>query len=953
MAERALATAFVNIVPGTKDFETLLKAQLSGKADAAGVIAGNNLGSSMGKSFASKIKGALGPALATIGTTFALYKGVDFLKDSVRSASDFNEQGAAVGQVFGKAAGDIQKFAESGAGALGQSKTQVLEAAKSFGIYGKAAGYTGQKNAEFSKTMVQLATDLASFNNTSVDDAIQALGAGLRGENEPLRRYGVLLDDASLKAAYFAATGKKVTGTLTPQQKVLAAQASIMKQTATQQGDFARTSDGLANSQRILQASMENLKITAGTALTPAFAALAQALIPVAEQLGPVLGETFAKLTPVFTSLAGVLPKLLTSLMPLFPVLADLVGIVGEIAVALMPTFVEVVQALMPVVKALVPPLLAVVRALLPLLPVFAQLVVAITPIITALLPPLAQLIKALVPIITLLVGVISAIAVPIFKVLASVIAVVIGWVAQAVTWFLKMGTKIASGIATAGKAVGEWFAGLPKLIGDFFSNAGTWLVQAGKNVLDGLVKGFKDGVGAVGKAIGDVAGSVISNFKRILGIASPSKVFKEFGKNILQGLSKGLQSGEADKISAQMEKVSKFITNALADKKISKAIASSARGVVKKYSGALQGLASQREAVIEELKTATDELKSKIDERLNYVSNIAQKFGSSLTILRKSVDQLQIMDAQDSVVAAQKELTDATSEFGASSREATRAALKLAKAQQELDGLQNGTTAAGVMSQLRDRIAANKQLTALMAKLQSMGISGELYQQILESGSLELAQSIIDGGSAAITELNALAAEANATALKLAQDAGDILFNKGIEVAQGVVDGLKAKEADILAQIKKWSDAFVSAISAAIQGLEIPAAPDAGSGSGSKAPATKKPATKTPAKTPAKAPATKTVAKAVTSAATAAARAAVGKGIPKFAAGGFVSKPTVGLIGEAGPEVVTPLKDFERMMGSTSSAQTVNYYAAPNQSLDAEQALFQAIKRAKVIASW
>lgn len=75
---------------------------------------------------------------------------------------------------------------------------------------------------------------------------------------------------------------------------------------------------------------------------------------------------------------------------------------------------------------------------------------------------------------------------------------------------------------------------------------------------------------------------------------------------------------------------------------------------------------------------------------------------------------------------------------------------------------------------------------------------------------------------------------------------------------------------------------------------------------------------------------------------------------IPKLAKGGFVNSPTTALIGEAGPEVVTPLKDFERMMGIGDGAgKTINYYAAPNQSIDSEQALFTAIKRAKVVASW
>lgn len=75
---------------------------------------------------------------------------------------------------------------------------------------------------------------------------------------------------------------------------------------------------------------------------------------------------------------------------------------------------------------------------------------------------------------------------------------------------------------------------------------------------------------------------------------------------------------------------------------------------------------------------------------------------------------------------------------------------------------------------------------------------------------------------------------------------------------------------------------------------------------------------------------------------------------LPRLAEGGYVDQPTTAIIGEAGPEVVTPLRDFERMMGiGQDSGKTINYYAAPNQSIDAEQALFTAMRRAKVVANW
>jgi len=69
------------------------------------------------------------------------------------------------------------------------------------------------------------------------------------------------------------------------------------------------------------------------------------------------------------------------------------------------------------------------------------------------------------------------------------------------------------------------------------------------------------------------------------------------------------------------------------------------------------------------------------------------------------------------------------------------------------------------------------------------------------------------------------------------------------------------------------------------------------------------------------------------------------------LAEGGLVTRPTTALIGEAGPEMVIPLDRFESMLGAGGDGRTVNYYAAPNKSFDAEQELRLAMTRARVLA--
>jgi hypothetical protein len=259
-----------------KDFRTL---KLEILAETKNFVAGMNEGEKKTQSFGDKLGEfgkkaglALAAATAAVGA-FAIKIAVD----GVKAASDLSESVSKVGVLFGDSASKIEAFAESAAASLGQTKQQALDAASTFAIFGSSAGLAGDDLVKFSTDFTTLASDLASFNNTSPEDAIQAIGAALRGETEPLRRYGVLLDDASLRQAALSLGIIRTTKeALTPQQKVLAAQELIYQQTSAAQGDFQRTSDGLANSQRILNAQLSNIRTEIGEALLPIVLKLTQ-----------------------------------------------------------------------------------------------------------------------------------------------------------------------------------------------------------------------------------------------------------------------------------------------------------------------------------------------------------------------------------------------------------------------------------------------------------------------------------------------------------------------------------------------------------------------------------------------------------------------------------------------------------------------------------------------------
>ncbi|MFD0825858.1 phage tail protein [Neobacillus sp. M.A.Huq-85] len=69
-------------------------------------------------------------------------------------------------------------------------------------------------------------------------------------------------------------------------------------------------------------------------------------------------------------------------------------------------------------------------------------------------------------------------------------------------------------------------------------------LKQIGVNIIQGLVNGIKSMVGAVGKAISDVAGNIKSKIKGALGIKSPSRWMRDMiGKNIPLGMAVGIEA--------------------------------------------------------------------------------------------------------------------------------------------------------------------------------------------------------------------------------------------------------------------------------------------------------------------------------------------------------------------------------------------------------------------------
>ena len=209
----------------------------------------------------------------------------------VNAASNQNEAISKSTEVFGEHQRAIEAFARDAAGSFGLAKAQVFEYASTLGVIIKGSGETQKAAADMSLEILKLSADVASFNNLSIGDALQKLRSGLVGETEPLRSIGVLLNEAAVKAKAYEVGIAQVGETLTNAQKVQARYALILEQTKDSQGDFARTSEEVANSQRSLTAQMQDISATMGTTLLPTM----KELLGEASRGSTRFGEWFAE----------------------------------------------------------------------------------------------------------------------------------------------------------------------------------------------------------------------------------------------------------------------------------------------------------------------------------------------------------------------------------------------------------------------------------------------------------------------------------------------------------------------------------------------------------------------------------------------------------------------------------------------------------------------------------
>ena len=214
-----------------------------------------------------------------IGSAFVTKQIIEFGKAAIGVASDLNEVQNVVDTTFGTdGAIKVNEWARNAAEAFGESELQAKQFTSTLGAMFKSMGVGQADMEEMSMSLAGLAGDMASFYNLDPTEAFEKLRSGISGETEPLKQLGINMSVVNLEAFAMAEGITKSYQEMTQAEQATLRYQYIMSATADAQGDFANTSDSLANQQRILQLEIQTLAAEIGQDLMP----IAQEVLSVA-----------------------------------------------------------------------------------------------------------------------------------------------------------------------------------------------------------------------------------------------------------------------------------------------------------------------------------------------------------------------------------------------------------------------------------------------------------------------------------------------------------------------------------------------------------------------------------------------------------------------------------------------------------------------------------------------
>lgn len=242
---------------------------------------------------------------------------------SINAASDVAESMNAVKVIFGEASEVILAFSDDAAKAAGLSAAEFNQMASETGAMLINMGYSQEEAANQAINLTQRAADMASIFNTDVSQALGAIQAGLRGEADPLERFGVSMKASAVSAKAMEMGLAESASEMDNNARATASLALLMEQTSSMQGDFVNTSDDLANSTRIVKAELANQS-----------AELGQQLLPIALQVVTAIRgliDRFSNLDPAVKKNIVVIGGVVAAIGPVLLFLGTMISTIGTL----------------------------------------------------------------------------------------------------------------------------------------------------------------------------------------------------------------------------------------------------------------------------------------------------------------------------------------------------------------------------------------------------------------------------------------------------------------------------------------------------------------------------------------------------------------------------------------------------------------------------------------------
>lgn len=526
------------------------------------------IGSKFAAGFGAAAK-AIGAAAVAAGAAVAAIG-----KSALDAYGDFEQLSGGAELMFGPAFDSVMERASNAWSTVQMSANEYLESVNYYAVgLREALGGDSQAAADLSDSIVTAQADIIAATGASSEAVSKAfegvmrgnytmldnLGMGIAGTKEGMQQ---VIDAAN---EWHASMGDGVQYTI---DSVADCEAALVDYTeivgfagyasaeashtiqgsvASMQGAWQNFLVGLADPNADLSKLSEDLIQSIGQ--------VAENITPVIQRIGDGLVSALPEIMPKLTELAsGIISGLVTGLIAMMPELsAGMVSLLSSLVLVVtenLPMFVDAVGQMLG----------AMGQALIELAPTltdgFVTLLVSLIDLIAENLPNILNgAVEFFGAVLTALVQRAPEILSSLVNLIGSLITSVFGAVGNMLSAGLELLGGLFSGLRNKMPEILDWFRGLPQRLIDALGNIASKFLSIGSNIINGIIDGVSNAAGRLVDSVIGAAQGALNGVMSFLGIASPSKVFRDkVGRWLTLGVAEGVED-EKDALDLAMER--------------------------------------------------------------------------------------------------------------------------------------------------------------------------------------------------------------------------------------------------------------------------------------------------------------------------------------------------------------------------------------------------------------